>query len=33
MSDRYTGFPSLRFEHPEPGILEIVFDGRVSAAS
>jgi enoyl-CoA hydratase len=27
MTDRYADFPSLRLERPEPGILEIVFDG------
>lgn len=26
MSDPYDAFPSLTFEHPEPGILEIVLD-------
>jgi enoyl-CoA hydratase len=26
-TDRYGDFPNLRFEHPEPGILEIVLDG------
>lgn len=27
MTDRYEDFPNLRFEHPEPGVLEIVLDG------
>lgn len=27
MSDLYADFPGLRLERPEPGILEIVFDG------
>ncbi|OHV29874.1 MULTISPECIES: enoyl-CoA hydratase/isomerase family protein [Pseudofrankia] len=27
MSDLYTDFPSLRLERPEPGVLELVFDG------
>lgn len=27
MSDLYSDFPSLRLERPEPGILEIIFDG------
>jgi enoyl-CoA hydratase/carnithine racemase len=26
MTDRYAAFPSLRFERPEPGILEVVLD-------
>jgi enoyl-CoA hydratase len=27
MSDAYAVFPGLRFEHPAPGVLEIVLDG------
>jgi enoyl-CoA hydratase len=27
MNDRYAAFPSLRFEHPAPGVLHIVLDG------
>jgi enoyl-CoA hydratase len=27
MTDRYDAFPSLTFEHPDPGILRVVLDG------
>ena len=27
MSDPYAAFPNLRFEHPAPGVLQIVLDG------
>jgi enoyl-CoA hydratase len=27
MTDRYDAYPSLTFEHPEPGILRVVLDG------